>query len=168
MATVEIAIGPARAQQAQALAKLHADTWRLAYRGIIPHLALEKMIAGRGPRWWQKKLNAGEQMLVAEFDEVLAGYVYFGANRASALGFGGEIFELYMQPEYQGVGLGEKLFDAARRHLKKTYARGFLVWALAENDGACAFYRAMGGKKICEAVTIYDNRKLSKIGFGWR
>jgi len=164
----EIVICRADERHSDALAKLHADTWRLAYRGIIPHLHLEKMIARRGPEWWQRTLVLGASMLVAEFDGALAGYAYLGPNRARPLGYGGEIYELYMRPEYQGVGLGEQLFGAARRNLAEIHSNGFVVWALVENDGARAFYQAMGGTKICEAVGYYDTCRLAKIGFGWR
>ena len=44
--------------------------------------------------------------MVLDFDETVAGYASYGRNRVPALAFSGEIFELYLAPEYQGGGLG--------------------------------------------------------------
>ncbi len=46
-----------------------------------------------------------------------------------------------MKPEYQGVGLGTRLFLAARRELGRFGFDSVVVWALADNENACRFYR---------------------------
>ena len=52
-----------------------------------------------------------------DFADAVAGYASYGRNRMPALTYGGEIFELYLTPEYQGVGLGRRMFAAAHREL---------------------------------------------------
>ena len=44
---------------ASAVAVIHEAAWRSTYQGIIPHLHLERMIARRGPRWWQQQIERG-------------------------------------------------------------------------------------------------------------
>src|SRR4051794_3260612 len=48
-----ISIRHARPQDAAGLSGVHDAAWREAYQGVIPDLALRKMIARRGPRWWR-------------------------------------------------------------------------------------------------------------------
>jgi hypothetical protein len=45
METDVVHIRPARLKDATALPDVYAEAWRGAYRGIIPHLSLERMIA---------------------------------------------------------------------------------------------------------------------------
>jgi hypothetical protein len=42
---------------------VHDAAWRDAYRGLIPGRELERMIARRGPRWWQSAILRGSRLL---------------------------------------------------------------------------------------------------------
>jgi len=149
------------------LAEVHRASWRYAYAGIIPGLTLERMIARRGPAWWTRMHDRGFHALVLESGGTLAGYATLGRSRAPALPARGEIYELYVRPEYQGCGLGRRLFGAARAQIRRHGLEGLLVWALAENEVACRFYRAMGGAETARAQDRFCGRPLDKIGFGW-
>ena len=166
--SVDVAhIRPARAKDAQALASAYEEAWRGAYQGIIPHLSLERMIARRGPRWWQNTLRKRAPLLVLDFGGDAAGYVTFGRCRMDRASFRGEIFELYLHPTYQGLGLGAKLFDGARMRLAEMRLKGLLVWALADNEAACGFYLSLGGKPIAEGSESFGETSLRKIAFAW-
>ena len=72
-----------------------------------------------------------------------------------------------MRPEYQGVGLGSRLFKAARRRLAEHGLKGLVVWALEENDGALAFYAGAGGRDIAEGVEVFEHKAMKKVAFVW-
>ena len=57
-----------------ALAALHRDAWRYAYAGIIPGVALERMVARRGPGWWGAMHRAGGRALMLSLDGTAAGF----------------------------------------------------------------------------------------------
>ena len=121
--SVDVAhIRPARPKDAPALASAYEDAWRGAYQGIIPHLSLERMLARRSLRWWQQNLHKRAPLLVLDFRGEAAGYVTFGRCRMSHTPYQGEIFELYLHPNYQGLGLGTKLFDRSERRVRLTAA----------------------------------------------
>ena len=149
------------------LAATHAAAWRHAYAGIIPGLPLARMIARRGPVWWHRMHERGFRALVLDWDGTLAGYATLGRSRTPALGMRGEIYELYVRPEYQGCGVGRRLFTEARGQLRLRGLDRLLVWALAENQIACRFYEAMGGAEVAQAQDRFCGRPLEKIGFAW-
>ena len=164
MTSLVIDVRPARLSDAAALADVYASAWREAYSGIIPALTLERMIARRGAPWWRDNLRA-RAVLVLEVGGALAGY----ANYAPAAGRGqagaAEIQELYLAPEFQGIGLGSRLFAAAISRIGgRGYAR-VLVRALAENDRANAFYARRGGVLVARTEERLGGRPLSCLWY---
>lgn len=146
---------------------MHDEAWRLAYRGIIPGRELERMVNRRGPAWWAGALHRGSRILLVTVAGTTAGYASHGRNRASALAVGGEIYELYVKPEYQGLGLGRRLFQASRRELGSRGLDGLAVWALADNEDACGFYQYMGGKPSARGSERFGDVTLEKLAFLW-
>ena len=166
--SVDVAhVRPARPKDADALASAYEEAWRGTYQGIIPHLNLERMIARRGPQWWQRVLKRRAAVLVLDFRGEAAGYVTFGRCRTSRGPYRGEIFEIYLHPTYQGLGFGPRLFDGARQRLGELRLKGLLVWALADNEAACSFYLRQGGKPIAEGAEGFGETSLRKIAFAW-
>jgi GNAT superfamily N-acetyltransferase len=149
------------------LAALHRDAWRYAYAGIIPGLALERMISRRGPGWWQRLHAGGGQALVVALDADLAGYATVGRGRFPGRPPCGEIYELYLRPEFHGVGLGRRMFGEARRRLSAVGLSRVVVWSLAENAVGCRFYRAMGGRECGRTQERIGGTRMEKVGFAW-
>ena len=167
MNTLTVDIRKAEPRDAVAIAGVHLEAWRGAYAGIIPHKALTAMINRRGSDWWANAIRRAATVLVVEIGGVIAGYATIGCNRARELPQQGEIYELYLRPEYQGIGLGSRLFAAARRRLAEHGLKGLVVWALEENDNALAFYAGAGGRDIAEGVEVFEQKALRKIAFVW-
>jgi ribosomal protein S18 acetylase RimI-like enzyme len=149
------------------LAELHAEAWRYAYRGIIPGLTLERMIARRGPAWWHSLCGSGRRALLIEFDGRIVGYAMFGRCRMRSRPPLGEVYELYVKPECHGAAFGRTLFEEARRRLRERHLTGLRVWALAENDLACGFYKALGGEARFRTSETLGGVRLEKIAFHW-
>ncbi|WP_432286230.1 GNAT family N-acetyltransferase [Aminobacter sp. BA135] len=167
MNTLTIDIRKAEPRDADAIAEVHHEAWRGAYSGIIPHRALNTMINRRGGEWWANAIRRAATVLVIEIGGKIAGYATLGRNRARELKQQGEIYELYLRPECQGIGLGSRLFAAARQRLADHGLKGMVVWALEENDNALAFYSGAGGRDIAEGVEVFDHKALKKVAFVW-
>src|SRR4051812_22385587 len=162
MTELTISIRRARTEDAAALSNVFDRSWRDAYRGILPGVALEHLIARRGPRWWLTAIGRQRPLVVLDVGETVAGYVSYGRCRDRALPAEGEVDELYLLPEYQGVGFGRRMFQAVRNDLVDRGLKRILVWALAENERACAFYRQLGGCTIAEANERISGANLVK------
>jgi GNAT superfamily N-acetyltransferase len=168
MTALTIEIRPAERSDAEAISQTHACAWEYAYAGIIPYQSLREMINRRDQRWWARAIDRGTSVMVLDMGGgEIAGYVTFGLNRARALPQDGEIYEIYLRPEYQGVGLGSKLFNAARTRLKTLRCNGLVVWALEENTGALDFYENIGGRDIAEGYETFAGHTLRKIAYVW-
>lgn len=167
MATGLIDIRAASPGDADALANVHDGAWRLAYSGMLPPLALERMIVRRGPGWWRHAVSAGARILVLEFSGDVGGYVSYGPNRQRDSLLPGEIYELYLAPPMQGIGFGRQLFGAARRELARMGRGGTIVWSLSENRAACDFYAGLGGRPLRRAREQFGGRMVDKTAFGF-
>jgi ribosomal protein S18 acetylase RimI-like enzyme len=172
VSTVLIEIRRARACDAGAVADAHDEAWRTAYQGIIPGIIpgaeLERLINRRGPAWWESAIRKGSRIALLQFGDKIAGYANYGRNRARSLYYDGEIYELYLRPEFQGLGFGRRLFTAARRDLAQSALKSLIVWALSENDNAVEFYRALGGKAVARSSEKFGTRVLDKVAYGWQ
>ena len=143
---------------------------RLALRlcRIIPGLTLERMIARRGPAWWGRMHARGFRALVARLRRRARRLRHPRPQpRPRRARRPGEIYELYLRPEYQGCGLGRRLFAEARRTLARHGLPRLTVWALSDNEIACRFYRAMGGTEAGRAEDRFCGVPLAKTGFAW-
>ena len=167
MVDTVITIRKALPADARSIAAVHDAAWRDAYRGIIPGRELERMIARRGPRWWGSAIQRGSRIVVLEFDDGVQGYASYGPNRVPALPYQGEIYEIYLAPEFQGLGFGRRLFEAARADLAEHGYPSVLVWALADNDRALDFYDRLGGKPIRSAPERFGAELRERIAFGF-
>jgi ribosomal protein S18 acetylase RimI-like enzyme len=167
MSTVLIEIRRAKASDAMAVAETHDEAWRAAYQGIIPGIELDKLISRRGPEWWDSAIRKGSRVSILGFGDKIAGYANYGRNRARSLYYDGEIYELYLRPEYQGLGFGRRLFTSARRDLAQSGMKSMVIWALSDNDPAVEFYRALGGRAVARSSERFGARTLDKVAYAW-
>ena len=167
MSTLSIDIRRARIDDAAGIAAVHDAAWRNAYRGILPGLDLERMVERRGPAWWGKAIRRHVLVLVLEVDGLIVGYATLGPSRMRTLPYKGEIYEIYLLPEYQGLGLGRRLFQSARRMLGDLKFDGLAVRALRSNGTAIGFYRRLGGRTVVETGERIGDTILPVMVFGW-
>jgi GNAT superfamily N-acetyltransferase len=164
--TAKIVVRRAKPSDAKAVASIFGDAWTTSYRGIIPLLTLDGMVRRRGPEWWGSAIRSGDGILVLELDRVVVGYASCGRARSRSR-YQGEIYELYILPSHQGLGLGEWLFEGCRHTLDERSLNGLVVWALADNAPAIDFYWRRGGRPFAQSKEKIGGSKLDKIAFGW-
>jgi GNAT superfamily N-acetyltransferase len=165
--SAKVSVRKGRPADTGALSQVFRESWQLAYRGIIPHGHLEGYIRQRTPEWWRSAVRSGECPLVLDLDGKVVGYATFGAARHRGP-YQGEIYELYLDPVHQGMGLGEHLFEGCRHALDMRKAKGLIVWALLANTAACDFYWRRGGRPVASAYAKFGDARLEKVAFAWR
>ena len=124
-----------------ALSRIYEESWRWAYRGIVPQDYLDAIPAGR----WAGLFDApGIHTLVALDGDRYAGTSKFAASRFPEYAGEGEIISLYLLPEYTGRGYGRALLEAAAGGLAELGFSDVFLWVLEENRRARRFYEQAG------------------------
>jgi ribosomal protein S18 acetylase RimI-like enzyme len=167
MKTLTIEVRHAEPNDAREISNVHRLSWIHAYSGLIPYHALTNMLERRGEDWWRRAANGPTSLMVLDIGGKIAGYATLGTNRVQALKQEGEIYELYLLPEYQGTGLGSYMFRECRTRLHALGLRGLAAWCLEESENAATFFRAAGGIDIAEGIEDFDGTGLKKLGFVW-
>jgi ribosomal protein S18 acetylase RimI-like enzyme len=167
MTTTLIEVRRAKPSDAGPVAATHDTAWRNAYQGIIPGPELDKLINRRGADWWQSAIAKGSRIAILVFGDSVAGYSNYGRNRARSLHYDSEIYELYLRPEFQGLGFGRRLFNAARKDLGQSGLSSLVIWALSDNEPAVEFYRALGGRAVARSSEKFGGKMLDKVAFAW-
>lgn len=125
----------------QDISRIHALSWKFAYKGIIPQAFLDEL---KEDHWesafvdWIKD-NVLTAQILFENDKPI-GCVAYGKSRDEALPDWGEIVSLYLLPEYFGKGYGNKLLDFALSDLKEYGYESIYLWVLKDNRRARSFY----------------------------
>lgn len=138
---------PATPDDAPAIARVHVASWNAAYRGVIADEALDDLTEGRLEPEWRREIETGDAgVAVVEDDGVVVGYSRYGAARDDDLDASewGEVYGFYLHPATWGRGGGRTLMDHVKDDLR---GRGFhwaCLWVVQVNEGAQAFYRAVG------------------------
>ena len=168
MSDLLVSIRHAKPDDAAFLSKVFDTAWREAYSGIIPGVTLEKMFSRRSERWWRSTVSRGRPLVVLDLGQGAVGYASYGRCRDRSLPANGEIDELYLLPEYQGIGFGRRLFKAVRNDLRHRELDKVVVWALEDNTRACAFYEGMGGRTVARVEERIGGTPLAKVAYLFR
>lgn len=147
--SVSVLVRSAVAADAGAIAQVHVDAWRAAYRGLLPQRILDGLsVAGR-ERQWRERLSPASRRaktLIAEDSDGVGGFVTYSVRARDveeAAGVG-EIPALYVDPARWGSGMGGALIDAAAEQMAGDGCREAMLWMLGGNDTAQGFYEARG------------------------
>ncbi len=164
-----LTIRPAETRDAPAIAKVHVDTWQIAYRGIVPQDYIDNLTVQNRTMSWLRLLERNPDLitLVSEnHDGRIVGFASGGPIRHREPRFEAEITTLYVSPHAQRQGHGRRLFMALSNRLAQRGLKGLFVWVLAEND-ARAFYETLGGREVSEITRDFAGAALREIGYGW-
>jgi GNAT superfamily N-acetyltransferase len=127
------------------IAELHCQSWRSAYRGMMPDAYLDgQMPAERLAHWQQMmpKLEAGAGTVVfAERDGQVAGF--FCVMQPDAQG-SVLLEQLHAVPGSRGGGVGTAMLEAARAWALARGARAMHLLVLESNGPAIGFYESRG------------------------
>lgn len=132
------------------VSRIYEESWKHAYRGIIPQAYLDAIPAGR---WAESVESPTWKTLVCVEDGELVGTSSFCPSRFEQYRDWGEIVSIYLRPAYMGRGHGRALMDAALSALREQgYARVFL-WVLDKNSRAIRFYERYGFMRTDDVLT---------------
>ena len=134
---------------ADAIARVHVESWRSAYGGLLPDGYLAGLrVDDRAPRWRERlrRLGTRETVLGALRGDTVVGFASTGPARDSDCDerVGGELYAIYLLEQEWGRGVGRALHDAAIAALRAARFTEATLWVLETNVRARRFYERQG------------------------
>jgi GNAT superfamily N-acetyltransferase len=163
-----VLIRKARMEDATAIARVHVESWRSTYRGLIPDEYLDSLDAGARAEMWKQSLEAHSAvMLVAEDDLEVVGFACGGRLREPIKGYkDAELYAIYLLLDRQRKGIGRRLTNSLVQALRDVGNRSLIVWALARNP-AVDFYRRLGALPVASKTIEIGGAQLEELALGW-
>ncbi|WP_040164244.1 GNAT family N-acetyltransferase [Microbacterium gorillae] len=159
----------AEQSDAHAVAGVHIDSWRVAYRGLIADEVLDGLDLTQRTQRWSALIGSSEHGLrVAELDGRIVGWASFGRGRDEGLEDRGELSGLYAAPDAWGHGVGHALITRVEDDLRADGFSSAYLWVLDGNERAIGFYERHGWHgdgtvKIGAAGGASDLRELRHV-----
>ncbi|MBW7477101.1 GNAT family N-acetyltransferase [Paenibacillus oenotherae] len=148
------------------LAFVHAESYRSAYRGIMPQHFLDQITADKQEIYYEQALRAGkEQIGLLLLSGRIIGYITVDGGKEEdmdASGYG-EIRGLYLLEDSRGKGLGKLLLDWGINRLRESGYSDAFLWVLAKNTSARSFYERAGFQFDGKERAIIRGKELTQL-----
>lgn len=130
-------IRPATPDDAEAVARVHVETWRAAYAHALSAEGLDSLsVTDRA------EMHRRSPPVVAEVDGEIVGFVSVGPGTDPETD--GELYAIYVLPDHWGSGVGRALMQAGEERLRELGHQHAILWVLEDNPRARRFYEAAG------------------------
>ncbi|MFB2893443.1 N-acetyltransferase family protein [Aerosakkonemataceae cyanobacterium BLCC-F50] len=155
-----------------AIARVHVDTWRSTYQGIVPDEHLAKLSYEQRANFWHQIFHLPPEdsnftFVAEEESSKIVGFANGGVERTGDPLYKGELNAIYILQIHQGKGIGRCLVQAVAKMLIQLGIKSMLVWVLVDNP-ACQFYTALGGEPVREKEIEIGGKRLIEVAYGWK
>ncbi len=158
----------ATAADLEAIAALHAESWRAAYRGVLPDAFLDGPVEDdRKGHWCELMEGLGDErsVLVADAADGLAGFVSVAPS--SEDGFDGYIEHIHVRPDLKGAGIGRRLLAEAVDRLIAMGCGSAYLLVFDGNRQAIQFYERLGGMTISDGIEDMAGSRIPRSRVAW-
>jgi len=137
-------------KDADSIAALHAESWRLHYRGAYLDTYLDGDVITERRRVWRGRLTetrTDQFTVIAQRDDEIVGFAHTILDEDPR--WGSLLENLHVTSELKRNGIGSYLLsETAQRLLRIRPAGSLHLWVLDLNSAAQAFYGARGGSRV--------------------
>lgn len=141
-----IIIRKATAEDAAEIANVHINSWREAYRGMLPQVYLDQLpfsFKERMNLWRKISVDKDKALFVAEAPEGIVGFAGYSHPRDESMKAYGELGAIYLLEKYQGKGVGFGLLKVGMQKLREwNYSKAY-CWVM-KNSPTIKFYQKTG------------------------
>jgi GNAT superfamily N-acetyltransferase len=143
-------------------------SWRESFAGLVPQAFLDGMSVGRRARAFERGFSAPlYRMYVAEAaGRGVVGFADFGAARENFGAYEGELYAVYVLPEFQRRGIGERLFRLGAGFLKAS-GRNSMYLLTLEVSPYRRFYEKLGGRVVGGKSVEIEGVAYDELAYGW-
>ncbi len=141
-------IRQATIEDASRIAEIQVKTWQCAYKGQMPDSLLDNLSVKKRTKGWEKILSNSIKDTYAYVEELngkIVGWCTGGVTRDKDVSEKvGELYGIYIDPEYIGKGGGSSLMKQILATLKKDGYQKATLWVLTTNKKTREFYEKKG------------------------
>jgi ribosomal protein S18 acetylase RimI-like enzyme len=165
-----IEIRAARPSDAPAIGRVHVESWRETYRGVLPDQLLDSLAAVVRAAMWQGALEREPpvSLVVAQVaGGELVGFAGGGARRGDSPPYDAEVYAIYLLGAARHRGCGRRLMAALAAALRSRGFKSLCLWVLRENAPARRFYERLGGRVVGERTQVDGEQEFDEVAYGW-
>ena len=144
-------------QHKEAIARLHAYSWQVHYRGIFNDKYLDHDVVNERLMVWQRRFenpSKDQYIVLANDQDLLCGFGCVYLNHDAR--YGSLVDNLHVHPDWQRRGIGRNLMKHCIARIQELDDQfKMYLWVLKENYKARSFYESMGGETV--ESTIENN-----------
>jgi GNAT superfamily N-acetyltransferase len=150
------------------VAKVHVRSWKESFAGLVPETVMERITVEKRTEVFEQRFQSDAyRMYVAEAgDRGVIGFADCGDPREKIDDFEAELYAIFMLPEFQGSGVGSRLFSFCAKALAERGKSSFYLFAF-ENSPYRSFYDRMGGRLIQKKPVKIEGTTFDAVIYGW-
>jgi ribosomal protein S18 acetylase RimI-like enzyme len=156
-------------EDAPEIARVHCESWRSTYPGLIPQHVIDDWadLEARTKKWTEI-LTAGKSPIwVSEQAGAAFGFSCAGEAKPATHGLTGQLFALYLVQKAHRQGIGQALTRTALNYLQSAGHTGVRVEMMKDNWPAIRFYERMGATFRAEEQFEMSGVALTELVYGW-
>ncbi|MBG9733793.1 acetyltransferase [Paenibacillus alvei] len=170
MEGIRLHIRKAIAGDAPGIARVHVDSWRTTYQGIVSDTYLSGLSVQARQTMWEhaiSQLTADKCIFVVQQKSgEIVGFAMGGPSRSEQFPNRSELYALYLLSSVQGQGIGKMLVSYVMGYMKSCGYISMLTWVLKGNS-ALQFYRRTGAVIVGEEDIEIGGEPHTEIAMEW-
>lgn len=157
-------------EDALGIAKVHVESWKETYEGIISQDYLASLkIEDRKPLW-EKNLSETADLspvfVAVNPGGEIVGFASFGKERTGKFTADGELYAIYILKANQRRKLGLRLLHEGIEALLEQNYTSMLVWVLKQNHSRL-FYESLQPNKAGEEIDKIGGQEYVELAYVW-
>lgn len=155
-------------KDAPGIAKVHVDSWRTTYKGIIPTEFLDKLSVEERKILWEKNILRDDNfVIVAENkDGQIIGFADTSKRENNIDENTTDLTSIYILQSCQGYGIGKKLVKSLFEYYKAQGYEKVYVDVLSDNKTRF-FYEYYGAKHVKNIQISIGGKLLEEFVYEW-
>lgn len=164
----DVTLREATIADCEEVAHMHVLAWQGSFRGVVPQAFLDRMSAVQRVEAFSQGFTAQfYRMYVAEVsDSRIVGFADFGEPRGEIEGYEGELYSIYILPEFQRRGIGQRLVQLGVQFLLANDRSSMYLLTL-EASPYRKFYDKLGGRVVRQKQISIDGLAFTELIYVW-
>jgi ribosomal protein S18 acetylase RimI-like enzyme len=154
---------------ADAIGRVQVETWRAAYRGLMPDEAIAGFDLEGRQRMWREGLarepRPGSATFVAELEGEVVGFASVGRSRDEEAENEGELYAIYLLPSCWDRGIGRALIERAEESMRASGFERAILWVMEGNERGERFYRAAGWSSGGRKLEMFQGAEVAELRY---